>query len=68
MCVSPHALLSAVVLRMKGGGAAVTRDELLALLGAGCAREDVRRALAELGTGEAILASIRDEEVQRRRR
>jgi hypothetical protein len=68
MCVSSHALLSGLVLRIRQGGAPATRGELLALLGAGCAREDVRRALAGLGAGEELLASIRDDEVQRRRR
>ena len=66
MCVSAHALLSGLVLRVQEGGVTVTRDDLLALLGAGCAREDVRRALPQLGAGEELLASIRDDEVKRR--
>jgi hypothetical protein len=66
MCVSPHALLSALVNRVRRGGAAVTRDEVVAVLGAGCSRDDVQRALAELGTGEDLLASIADADVKRR--
>jgi hypothetical protein len=68
MCVSPHALLSALLLRAKSGGAAPSREELIALLGAGCAREDVRRALAGMPRELAILDGIGDDEVTRRRR
>jgi chromosome segregation and condensation protein ScpB len=67
MCVSSHALLSGLLLRVRAGGAPVTREELRTLLGAGCAREDIRRALAELGSGEELLASIADAEVVRRK-
>jgi hypothetical protein len=66
VCVSSHALLSGLVRRVQQGGAPATRDDLLALLGAGCAREDVRRSLSDLGAGEELLASIRDDEVKRR--
>jgi hypothetical protein len=58
MCVSPQALLSALVLRVRGGGSAVTRDEIVAVLAAGCTRESVKAALVELGSGVELLETV----------
>jgi FAD/FMN-containing dehydrogenase len=61
-CVNTHALLSALVLRVERDGYAVTSNDLRALLGAGCKREDVERALAKEGKAFehalAVLASL----------
>lgn len=46
MCVTAHALLSALVARLEKGGADATADELRAIIGAGCLREDIEAALA----------------------
>jgi hypothetical protein len=46
MCVTAHALLSALVARLARGGPDATLEELRAILGAGCPMEDVRVALA----------------------
>lgn len=48
-CVNTHALLSALVLRVERDGYEVTANDLRALLGAGCKREDVERAFAREG-------------------
>jgi hypothetical protein len=56
MCISPAALLSALVLRLQKGGARVTREELEAVLAAGCTREDLRAAF-ERGDGDAFAAA-----------
>ena len=45
-CVSAHALLSALVARLASGGTDVTEKELVAVIGSGCPRADVERALA----------------------
>lgn len=52
MCVTAHALLSALVARLEKGGAAATAEELRAIVGAGCPRADVDAALAR-ASGEA---------------
>lgn len=46
MCVTPHALLSALVSRLRKGGPDATRRELDTLVGAGCTREEVLAALS----------------------
>lgn len=45
MCVTVHALLSALVRRIDLEGYAPSRAELVALLRAGCPRADIERAL-----------------------
>ena len=45
MCATPHALLSALVSRLRSGGPDATKRELETLEGAGCAREDIIGAL-----------------------
>ncbi len=60
MCISPHVLLSALVLRVRNGGAPVTRDEIVSVLAAGCTRDDVRAALVELGSGVDLLDTVGD--------
>lgn len=45
-CVTPHALLSALVARMRGGGPAASADELRAIVASGGPRADVEAALA----------------------
>lgn len=47
MCVTVHALLSALVRRIDLEGYAPSRAELAALLRAGCPRADVARALSQ---------------------
>ncbi len=49
MCVTGHALLSALVARLAKGGRPATEGELAALLGSGCPEGDVRAALAREG-------------------
>ena len=46
MCVRPDALLSALVFSMREHCREATAQELGALLGAGCSRDEVRRALS----------------------
>ena len=53
MCVTSHALLSALVRRIERESYAVTRRELETLLRAGCTREDIVRGL-ERGTTAAF--------------
>jgi hypothetical protein len=53
-CISPHALLSALVGRLERGGPDARADELVAIVGAGCPRADVEAALAR-ASGEAVL-------------
>jgi len=48
MCISPDALLSALILGIERDGAVPTAAELAAVMGAGCRREDIRRRLAAL--------------------
>ncbi len=45
-CVDAHALLSAILARLAGGGE-TDEKELRAILGAGCPRADVEAALAK---------------------
>jgi hypothetical protein len=45
-CVTAHALLSALVARLDGGGADARPDELVSIVAAGCPRADVEAALA----------------------
>jgi hypothetical protein len=45
--VSAHALLSAVVARLASGAGETDEKELAAVIGAGCPRADVERALAK---------------------
>lgn len=52
MCVSPQALLSAVVNRVQSGGAPPDASELRALIGAGCKKEQLREAF-ERGAARA---------------
>ena len=58
MCVTGHALLSALVRRIDNDAYRPTLAELGALLHAGCAFEDVERALAG-GEGEAFVEARR---------
>lgn len=63
MCVTPHALLSALVRRIADDGYLVTAGDVDALLGAGCPLEDVSRALSPPGEAfahaRAVLAARR---------
>lgn len=58
MCVTGHALLSALVRRIGNDGYRPTRAELAALLQAGCSHADVERALAG-GESEAFAEARR---------
>jgi DNA-binding phage protein len=60
MCVTVHALLSALVRRVAHDGYAPTRAELATLLRAGCSREDLERALSssEAPAFEAARATL----------
>jgi hypothetical protein len=61
-CVSTHALLSALVRRVENESYRVTRADMAALLGAGCARADIERSFAKEGEAfahaRAVLASL----------
>ena len=62
-CITPQALLSALVGRVQRGGSAPTLDELRAVLDVGCSRDEVHARFAtvgELATAhvEALLARI----------
>lgn len=46
MCITAHALLSGLVARLESGGPDATAAELVAIVGAGCPRQDVDAALA----------------------
>lgn len=58
MCVTGHALLSALVRRIGNEGYRPTLAELAALFAAGCSFEDVERALAD-GAGDAFAEARR---------
>ena len=55
MCVSPQALVSALILRIEQEGVVPTSDELATVMGAGCRREDIRRRLATLAAARPEL-------------
>jgi hypothetical protein len=59
MCVSPQALLSAVVNRVESGGKVPDANELRALIGAGCTKEHLREAF-ERGAARAPTARFAD--------
>lgn len=63
MCVTPHALLSALARRIADEGYLVTAGDVDALLGARCPVEDVARAFAAPGDAfahaRAVLAARR---------
>lgn len=46
MCISPDALLAGLLLRMTREGYSPTDDDLRGLLGSGCPRDRLDRALA----------------------
>jgi len=46
-CISPQALVSALILRIEREGIVPSEKELAAVLGAGCPREDMRARLVE---------------------
>jgi hypothetical protein len=48
MCVSPEALVSALILRIEREGVLPTSAELATVMGAGCRRDDIRRRLVAL--------------------
>jgi len=48
MCISPEALVSALILRIERDGDLPTPAELAAVIGAGCRQEDIRHRLATL--------------------
>ena len=47
MCISPHALVSGLLLRIERDGYVPASSEIAALLALGCSRDDLRRAFAE---------------------
>lgn len=62
MCVTPHALLSALVARLRKGGPDATRRELETLVKAGCSRDDVVAALSrEAGDAFARALALLDD-------
>lgn len=56
-CITPQALLSALVRRAAQGGAYPTRDELTSVLAVGCSRDEVVARFESLG--EASAAQVR---------
>jgi hypothetical protein len=48
MCVSPEALVSALILRIERDGVLPSSADLATVIGAGCGREDIRSRLAAL--------------------
>lgn len=48
MCISPEALLSALLRGIERDGAIPSAAELAAVIGAGCRKEDVRKRLIAL--------------------
>jgi hypothetical protein len=58
MCVTAHALLSALVARLESGGPDATRDELRAIIASGAPRADVEAALDRAKGERAARARI----------